>query len=342
MKTYSITIKPSSGFGTSLKGDTLFGHICWQAAYDKDLFGKSLDELLAEYSDKPFVVVSSAFPKIGDRYAFKRPDMPLDCLFPFDGLSKAEIIRKRKEYKGKRWMFVESDKQINSLKAGDLHKNDNEIVEAAKGAYPDEIQRDMRKKGIKSLVADFSQPHNTINRLTGTTGEGRFAPFSVDQKMYIPLTELSVFIGVAEDFNIEQVKTAFQRIGDFGFGKDASTGLGKFSVSGTSEIDLQRLGAEQPNACYTLSPCVPEKDLFGDMFFTPFTRFGRHGDVLAKSKNPFKNPVIMADEGAVFIPGNKDVFKKPYIGTAVTGISKAEPNAAAQGYALYIPVRVEV
>jgi CRISPR-associated protein Csm4 len=200
----------------------------------------------------------------------------------------------------------------------------------------------MRKKGIKSLVADFSQPHNTINRLTGTTGEGRFAPFSVDQKMYIPLTELSVFIGVAEDFNIEQVKTAFQRIGDFGFGKDASTGLGKFSVSGTSEIDLQRLGAEHPNACYTLSPCVPEKDLLGDMFFTPFTRFGRHGDILAKSGKPFKNPVIMADEGAIFVAKSDDVFTKPYLGTAVLGISKAEQKAVTQGYSLYIPVRVEV
>ena len=77
------------------------------------------------------------------------------------------------------------------------------------------------------------------------------------------------------------------------------------------------------------------------MFFTPFTRFGRHGDVLAKSGNPFKNPVIMADEGGIFIPKNKEIFSKPYIGRAVADISKIEPKSVTQGYSLYIPVRVE-
>jgi CRISPR-associated protein Csm4 len=78
------------------------------------------------------------------------------------------------------------------------------------------------------------------------------------------------------------------------------------------------------------------------MYFAPFTRFGRHGDVLAKSSNPFKNPVIMADEGAIFMPADLDrTMNKPYIGTAVTNISKAEPNAVTQGYSLYIPVIVE-
>jgi CRISPR-associated protein Csm4 len=78
------------------------------------------------------------------------------------------------------------------------------------------------------------------------------------------------------------------------------------------------------------------------MFFTPFTRFGRHGDVLAKSSNPFKNPVIMADEGGIFIPKSHESFTKPYIGRAVMNISKAEPRTVMQGYSLYLPVNVEV
>jgi len=35
------------------------------------------------------------------------------------------------------------------------------------------------------------------------------------------------------------------------------------------------------------------------------------------------------------------VFERPYIGIAVSDISKAEPNTVAQGYSLYIPVKVE-
>ena len=77
------------------------------------------------------------------------------------------------------------------------------------------------------------------------------------------------------------------------------------------------------------------------MFFSPFTRFGRHGDVLAKSENPFKSPVIMADEGGVFVPEDSEILNKPYIGSAVTNISKAEPGTVAQGYSLFIPVAME-
>lgn len=78
------------------------------------------------------------------------------------------------------------------------------------------------------------------------------------------------------------------------------------------------------------------------MFYSPFTRFGKHGDVLAKSSNPFKNPVIMADEGAVFIPKNNEVFRKPYVGSAIRDLSKAKTTTIAQGYAPYIPVAIEV
>lgn len=341
MKTYEITIRPLSGFGTPLKGDTLFGHICWQAAYDEGLFGKSIDELLADYSENPFLVVSTAYPKLGNRYALKRPDMPLDSLFDFEGQSKADIIRHRKECKAKKWMLVEQGSRINSLKSNDLYKNDKELFSLFKNSCPNDSQREFRKKGIKSFVVDFTQQHNSINRLTGTTGEGGFAPFSVDQITYLPQSDLILFVGVADGIDIGQVKKAFQQMGDLGFGKDASTGLGKFKVSDIAEEDLAALGSDNPNACYTLSPCVPE-DAYTEIFFTPFTRFGRHGDVLAKSKNPFKNPVIMADEGAVFVPNSSDVFQKPCIGTAVSDISIVKDhNAVMQGYSLYMPVRVE-
>lgn len=346
MKTLEITIKPISGFGTPLKGDTLFGHICWQAAYDDKLFGKSIDELLADYASNPFLIVSSAYPRLEGCRIFKRPDLPLDNLFNFEELSKADKISKRKEYKAKKWMLIKE--RINSLNDNDLYFSDKELLERTIKTAPEYTQRLIRKKGVKSFTTDYSQSHNTINRLTGTTGEGAFAPYAVEQSVYAPGSELVVFAGIAEGFTPEHLKMAIQRIGETGFGKDASTGLGKFSISNCHEIDLASIGSSNPNACYTLSPCVPEKNAYTDMFFSPFTRFGRHGDVLAKSKNPFKNPVIMAEEGAILLPhfdkggmGGFDVLNKPYIGTAVKDVSLSEPNAVTQGFSLYIPVRME-
>jgi len=345
LKTYKIRIKPLSSFGTPLKGDTLFGHICWQAAYREGLFGSSIEALLDDYALNPFLIISSAYPisyeGSNSLYMLKRPDLPLDNLFDYSGMERNSVIGERKRLKAKRWMPVKEAQGIKSFK--DIkYLSDKELFEMIRSSVTTDLQKDARKKGVKSFVADYSQPHNAINRLTGTTGEGGFAPFAVDQKVYFPQTELSMFVGISDRITISQVEDALTRIGEVGFGKDASTGLGKFEVSDVDEIDLKSFGSTEPNACYTLSPCVPDKGVFLDSFFSPFIRFGRHGDILAKSKNPFKNPVIMADEGAIFVPRGKDIFIKPYIGTAVTNISLAEEHKAVmQGYSLYIPVRVE-
>lgn len=345
MKTYEIIIKPISGFGTLLKGDTIFGHFCWQAAYDEKLFGKDLDSLLSIYKTKPFAIFSSAYPRfcIGTShyYAFKPPSLPPDEMFnlPED---KKQKIEKRKDYRAKRWMVLNRNKSFSSFKELNF-LTDSALLEDIKACISEDMRKLMRKAGTNNFITAFSQSHNKINRLTGTTGIEGFAPFTVEQNVFLPETELALFVGVDETvINIDHVKLGLERIGCTGFGKDASIGLGRFELGEISEIDLSRMGSDKPNACYTLAPCVPEKDTFTEMFFTTFTRFGRHGDVLAKSSNPFKNPIIMADEGGIFKPKNSDAFNKPYIGRAVANISKVEPKSIAQGYSLYIPVRVEV
>lgn len=345
MKVYEIAIKPISGFATALKGDTIFGHFCWQIAYDKDLLGSPLNELLDDYSSNPFIVFSSAFPKFyiekKYHYAFKRPDLPIDEIFDFSA-GKREKIEKRKENKAKKWMMVKQGERVVSFK-GAACVSDNDLFVMAKKNATDESMLKFKKSGSMSFHAPFNQPHNTIDRRTGTTGVGGFAPYSVDQHMYFPETKLALFVGINDSrISIEGVIKGLKRIGETGFGRDASTGSGRFELGEASDIDLFIMGAEKPNACYTLSPCVPEKDTFQKMFFAPFTRYGKHGDILAKSANPFKNPVIMADEGAVMFPKADDVFDKPYIGRGVTNISKAEPRSVMQGYSLYLPVRVEV
>ncbi|MEW6108105.1 MAG: hypothetical protein AB1632_02900 [Nitrospirota bacterium] len=345
MKVYEITIKPTSGFGTPLKGDTIFGHFCWQIAYDEKLIGKSLDELLSNYHTAPFAVFSSMYPKFVEGnsycYALKTPNLPMDELFDLSA-DKKDKIRQRKEYKAKIWMILNEGQKFKSLKELKF-LNNKEMLSVTRANITEELKRQMRRADSKNFVSPLAQYHNKINRLTNTTGEEGFTPFAVEQQVFYPETELALFVGIDDRvLNIEQVKAGLERIGTTGFGKDASTGLGRFELGEEDEIDLSQLGSDSPNACYTLSPSVPEKDTFSEMFFTPFTRFGKHGDVLAKSKNPFKNPVIMADEGAVLKPKDKEIFNKPYIGTAITGISKAEPKAVTQGYSLYIPVKVEV
>lgn len=342
MKTYIVTIKPCSGFGTPIKGDTLFGNICWQIAYHEGLWETSLEKLLENYESDPFLVVSSAYPKLKDGFALKKPDLPLDNLFDFVNMEIAERIKKRKEFKQKQWMVVSKNKPLSNLKADELYFNEKQLIDKLSIAKNLELEQKRGKKKVESFIYNYTQSHNTINRLSGTTGEGQFAPYEVNQFVYFPEMELVIFVGLREDIRIEQVVAALKCVGETGFGKDASTGLGRFSVENYEETELHSFGSQSPNALYTLAPTVPEKDVFRQIFFTPFTRFGRHGDILARSGNPFKNPVIMADEGAVLIPSDNNIFNKLYIGTAVKNVSKCQPNSVVQGYSLYIPVKIEV
>ena len=341
MKFYEITIRPFSGFGTPLKGDTLFGHFCWQAAYNPSLVQGGLKNVLSVYDEKPFAIFSSAFPKFEKKdtnYILKRPDIPLSWLFPTYKFTKEEKYKKIKDFKKQKWMVIKGEVKIDLSNTKFL--TDQQLFEESLSIATPETKQIMEKFEDKNFSTSFSQPHNTINRLTQTTGTGIFAPYSMENIYFCPETEMALFVLIDEDLtDIGKIIEGLKNIGKFGFGRDASTGMGRFDVSESDEIMINE--NDIANAFYTLAPCVPEKNIFQKIYFSPFVRFGKHGDSLANAKNPFKNPVIMADEGAVFIPKDKNIFKKPYIGKSISGVSKAEPDTVVQGYAPYLPLKLE-
>ncbi len=342
MKLYAITLKPLSGFGTPLKGDTLFGHFCWQVAYDPSLVEGGLEVQLARYPDKPFTVFSSAFPSltIGGKTSWflKRPDLPFSFLMPRQE-SRLEDLRRKKDFKVKKWMRVEDLRRLQMRTAEFL--DDQELFKRSFAEVTHETRRQVQKADDPMLLKTTGQPHNTINRLTQTTGTGLFAPYTAQNYYYLPETELVIFALIEETAtDIERLTLGLERMGAWGYGRDASIGLGRFEVCDREEISLPVL--MPATACYTLAPCVPVTDDLKDAFFTPFVRFGKHGDRLACQGNPFKNPVIMADEGAVLIPKNNAAIQKPYVGRAVTHVSKALPNTVVQGFAPWLPLEMEI
>jgi CRISPR-associated protein Csm4 len=333
VKIYEFKIMPRSGFGTPIVGDTLFGHLCWQLSYDPSLAGHSLDELLSDYSSNPFVVMSNAYPHFDHEgqvtYAFRRPDMPLSFLFSASVSDPVEMIRERKKLKARKWMLL-GESFLSQGFNDDTFVDDKEL-----------FRRSALKSPEGKFVVEFSQTRNKINRLTGTTGEGGFAPFNVVQNVYAPGATLTIFAGIdTSRVSIESVSKALQRIGKTGYGRDASTGLGRFDVMGYSEVNFGC--PDGANACYTLGPSLPGETKWQETFFIPIIRFGRHGGGLAGSRNPFKSPVRMVREGAVYMASAGNLPTLPYIGAAITGVSIADARTVVQGYALFIPFKLEV
>lgn len=308
MQTLRISLQPRSAFGTPLAGDTLFGQLCWALRLRRGEGG--LAELLAGYTEgKPFAVLSDAFPA----GMLPRPAVP-EAL-----LGRTLDPRRRKEEKRRVW------------------------VPAASAGLPltDWLELAV-EQAAEFRSATTVQTQNTINRLTGTTGKGLFAPRQVEQTTYPSGTRLDLYAVLDEArLDVGSLREAVEDIGASGYGRDASTGLGKFDVIALESHAWPAAGGRQ---AITLAPCAPQPELLDTRgcFYQPLTRFGRHGNiaVLSGEAGPFKRPILMLRTGALLTLREAGVpaFHGTGLGGAAQPISGVIPATVHQGYAPLVPV----
>lgn len=140
-----------SPLGTPLTGDTLFGQLCHVCC---EIHGEArLEALLTDYGNgQPWLVVSDGFPT----GFLPRPTVPA----AFQPTETDPTLRK--EAKSKRWIpHAAIDQSLSQLLAA---------------AVSDETAYGTSNKPVRAAAF-----HNTLNRLTGTTGTGKFAPYTQPQ-----------------------------------------------------------------------------------------------------------------------------------------------------------------
>lgn len=296
MDTITVRLTPQSAFGTPPMGDSLFGQLCWGIRNRHS--EARLKELLDDYLDRrPFLVVSDALPA---GYV-PRPRIPLSRL----GRIEPD---QRKTLKGRRWLPIDSLDDPRGWLDNAVALEDSEV---------------------------FPQPHNSINRQTGTTGRGGFAPYVMLQTWYRPGVELDCRILFdSARISADEIMALFADMGATGFGRDASIGLGRFEARAVEGP----WPASPPDAIawLTLAPCAPQGLQLdaNRSYYEVFTRFGRHGDMAVHQGNPFKAPILLARAGAVLAPSRFEPLQ--FIGQGLGGdgrLSRALPETVHQGYA---------
>lgn len=303
MNLYKAIITPKSSFLTTLKGDTLFGQICWAVRY---IFGENrLNELLCDYDTKPFLVVSDGFVS----GYLPKPHLPLSML------NEPNFDENKKQIRKKIWLNL-TDLQNGNFKNA---KTQSEVF------------------GDK-FTASQLVTKNSLNRKTFTTDDsGEFAPFVLEE-FEIP-EKMDIYLLLDESkFGRDDLEQTLKFVGCMGYGKKSTIGKGRFEICKFSDVlDLQN-GSK---TFMTLSPVVlncNEVKNAKECFYEPFTRFGKHGGELANT-NPFKKPILMADCGAVVVYDSKQ--KIEFIGRGVREIS-SHKNSVAQGYAIVLPLNLGV
>ena len=305
MEYLRLKIRPISSFATEPASDTLFGQIC----YTLSLMNEDINTMLADYETDPFLVVSDLFP-LG--YALK-PVVPLK---PADTLNIENLVNRKKDKEKNRILL---DGVITSGRLSE------EYISAP----------------VWKIISNDAT-HVNINRLTGTTSKGAFAPYNLIDYYYSSLKEddtftFDLYLYVKEEYKSAVLK-AIELIGKTGYGKKTTIGKGRFIVDNLLDIETVNIDTADKNSLFTLGRCCISG--FGSkadaMYYTPNTKFGKHG-VITADGIPFKSPYVTAEQGMILLNiKDKAVFNKPYIGKAITDISHRN-NTVSQGYSLYIP-----
>lgn len=290
MKLYKTTINAQSSFSSKLKGDTLFGQMCWAIRYK---FGEEkLKELLSNYEDKPFLIVSDPF---ASGY-LPKPTMPSIYL--------DEDVSKKKENRKKVWLTIEQLQNGEFSKA----KSNEEVNNTDK----------------ETVVV-----RNSINYKTSTTGADGFDPYGEFESS---LSSKDIYFMIDDEkFTSDDLTEAFTLVSKMGYGKDTTIGKGRFNFSNIEEQNI----SYNSTTYMALSPFIPYGLECKDIFYEPFTRFGKTGASRANT-NPFKKPIILANSGAVVHYENETTLE--YIGKAIMNISTYK-DIVHQGYSIVLPIK---
>jgi CRISPR-associated protein Csm4 len=325
MDTLTLRLELRSPFGSPLLGDMLFGQLCWALRHRHG--ERHLQERLDGYvAGRPFAVVSDAMP-VG---YLPRPALPLSLFPEVPGAD-------RKQVKKRVWLPLAA---LERPMTEWLEHCQSEAELVAACAPPEQANAPLAPHP-KAITVLHPQPHNSINRLTGTTGRGEFAPYTQMQRWSAEGVALCLrLVFDAERISAETLTDLFNDIGTVGFGRDASIGLGKFEVE---PMQVPWPSQSDPNTCLTLAPCAPQRQgcRADRSYYEVFTRFGRHGDQAVQLGNPFKTPVLMARAGALLTPSR--LPNDPILGQGLGGdgrLSKVIPETVQQGYAPCVAVHL--
>jgi CRISPR-associated protein Csm4 len=302
MTLYRIAFELRSAIVTPLKGDTIWGHIVWGIANHEgdDAVAKFLEQ---EKADPPALVVSSAFPA----GMLRRPLPEPKKREKLDGNS---IINRYSQIKkDKKSIYVSASEYFTGM----------ETIPAISGNPLTSVQVMHNKIDRETNEVLDGGLYSTEEQWPGIMEGSKFKP--VDWDLYV----LSSF----EKTRVAQlVAWAFEN----GYGADASTGKGKIIIKGEPvPVTPQKAG----NTYMALGPFVDSPgsgilNLRADIF----VRSGKAGGAFAASLSPYKKPVVLYQEGAVFSGGKS--FE--YAGMLLTEMHGEDPRICQSGFAPVIPI----
>ena len=259
-----ITLKPTSPFITELQSDTIFGHFAWGVRF---LYGEErLKELLEDFEKNPFIIFSDGFLK---GFLAK----PLLKYIPKDEEIKNAKKVKKSALIDKNFLF-ENIENLNGEKIFNFLKNYKMNVNA---------QTSITQK-------------NSVNRLSNLVEEGLY---SIKEKFIE--NEFEIYFAY-QNISQKEIEEVFSFIAKRGYGKDKSTGKGRFEFNINWNFKEKEFFKYKKGYQYLNLSTMFISDNMHLRAGKTITKFPKAGGFYAGSE-PFKNPCVMYLPGSIFEVG---------------------------------------
>ncbi len=316
MKTYQLKWTLKSALSTEPESDTIFGHFCWTYLYLKG--EKALTDFLHSIKIKEKAMEMS--------HAFLDQNIPVPKLpLSLDQIKQIE--------KGTDFIYERDRKGFKKLKNFSIdhyhtYRHNFSLIDLYRDHYSHktDLERYNQSQAQKHTIT-----HNTINRISGTTGNDG----SLYQEISHYYPEKSVFYSwiKTDCFELVELQEIFNQIALAGFGKNKHTGKGHFSIE-IEDANPSLFNLPDANAWLLLSNCVPSANDSTQVFYNSKVKFPKLGGFKALTDSPFKYPVFMFTPGTVFIG------KQAPTGSILENIHPFQPEVVQNLCAFTLPLRL--
>jgi CRISPR-associated protein Csm4 len=304
MRLFKSTLTLHTASATHWQADTVFGHLCWSLLRRSG--ETTLAEFLSLYEEKtPPVLLSDGFP--GDY--LPRPLLP-PPVAPAAGESKRQRIE--------RLRLAKKLQQVELLTLDEFNR--------ARMGQP--VEPSLTQETLKESLHIHAMQKNQIDRVTNTAGSEAGELYNIVEYR---IPRVTIFWRIAEGY-FDTVSEFLNDLQATGYGKRKSVGYGQ--VEGFTLKEFNGFtDVPEANGFVTLSRFVPEPDDPTDGYWNATVKYGKLGEELAVSGNPYKRPLVQLVPGSCF----RDATPREWYGRLLGGLSQL-PEVKHYGFAFPVPM----
>lgn len=325
MPAYRIRLRLCGPLATPLHSGTLFGHLCWAKRLREG--EAALVAWLAGLPESP-LLLSDALPHA----QLPRPLLqPGDRPEPVVGESRQDFLQRLQQDKKLNktaFILVTDFLELRAgLNEGSLLTRLRQRVMVQEKAESNRHVESSRQSRLLSLTV--RQAHNTIDRFTGTTPETGGLYFMDEEWRQDTAAEMDVY--AMGEISHEELQELIDMVGQFGFGRDANLGRGRFSAI-VEPADPNLFLHDGGNRRLSLSHGVLTTNM-AVPFYKLHTHYGKLGGLYAGGeRSPFKYPLLLTRPGATFSPADDGPF-----GALLGGVHPHHPEICQNAWHLSLP-----